>query len=198
MECCLGGVVSDDAAGKFVSALGNGGKLEEGGVKSFRLWVYSRLTSWLPESRGYGLKNALLRWAGARIGKNVRIYSSARIMGVGDLVIGDDVHVGPDVLLYPNPGGAITIGSHVDIGPRVTIVTGSHEIDPSGDHIGGKGTAAPVVIGSGSWLCACSTILPGVNLPEKTLVAAGAVVAKSVEAPCSLLAGMPARVKRSM
>lgn len=154
----------------------------------------------MPESRGFGLKNALLRWAGARIGKNVRIYTSARIMGVGELEIGDDVHIGPGVFLYPNPGGKITIGSHIDIGPRVTILTGSHEIEPKGEHIGGKGMAAPVWIGDGCWLCACSTILPGVTLPEKTLVAAGAVVTatpKSDDAPL-LLAGLPAVVKKRL
>ena len=37
-------------------------------------------------------------------------------------------------------------------------------------------------------------ILPGVSLPEKTLVAAGAVVADGGNAPCALLAGVPARV----
>lgn len=168
-------------------------------MNSFRLWIYLLLTSWLPESRGYGFKVALLRWAGAKIGRNVRVYSSARIMGVGELEIGDDVHIGPDVLLYPNPGGAITIGSHVDIGPRVTIITGSHEIDPAGDHIGGKGTAAPVTIGSGSWLGASTTILPGVTLPSKTLVAAGAVVTKHPSQHSTsgiLLAGVPAIVKK--
>lgn len=165
-------------------------------MNSLKLYLYSLLSHLLPGSRGYAIKNALLRWAGVKVGANVRIYSSARFLGTGTLEIGDDVQIGPDVLLYPNPDGAITIGSHVDIGPRVTIITGSHEIDPSGDHIGGKGTAAPVTIGSGSWLGARATILPGVTLPPKTIVAAGSVVTKSSEAPCALLAGVPANVKK--
>lgn len=90
----------------------------------------------------------------------------------------------------------MTIGSRIDIAPGVTILTGSHEIDPKGEHIAGKGTTASVAIGSGSWLGARSVILSGVTLPEKTLVAAGAVVTKSIEEAECLLAGVPAAVKK--
>lgn len=165
-------------------------------MRSSILWLYKLLTCWLPESRGFGWKNFLLRLAGAKIGKNVRIYTSVRIIGTGSLVIGDDVHIGPGVLISLAAPAGVTIGSHIDIAPGVTILTGSHEIDPKGEHIAGKGTTAPVAIGSGSWLGARSVILSGVTLPEKTLVAAGAVVTKSIaEAEC-LLAGVPAAVKK--
>lgn len=175
-------------------------------MSPFKLWVYRRLTSWLPESRGYEFKTALLRWAGAKIGRNVSIYSSTLIVGNGALEIGDDVHIGALGYIHPVAPAGITIESHADIGPRVTLLTGSHEIDPSGDHIGGKGIVAPVTIGSGSWLGARATILPGVTLPPKTLVAAGAVVTKfpldlnlQPQPPTSglLLAGIPATVKKT-
>lgn len=174
-------------------------------MNSVKLFVYGQIARLLPESRGYGLKVALLRWAGAKIGRNVRIYSSTLIVGNGALEIGDDVHIGALGYIHPVAPAGITIGSHVDIGPRVTILNGSHEIDLSGDHIGGKGATAPVTIGSGSWLGARATILPGVTLPSKTLVAAGAVVTKSPldpnlqpQLPTSglLLAGIPATVKK--
>lgn len=165
-------------------------------MNSFKLYLYHLITLVLPESRCFGLKNAMLRWAGAKIGENVRIYSSAHIIGTGALVIGEDVHIGGKCFISPIAPASITIGSHVDIGPEVMLITGSHEIDPAGEHIGGKGATASVSIGSGSWLGARATILPGVTLPEKTLVAAGSVVTKSSEAPCTLLAGVPARIKK--
>lgn len=68
-------------------------------MRSSILWLYKLLTCWLPESRGFGWKNFLLRLAGAKIGKNVRIYTSVRIIGTGSLAIGDDVHIGPGVLI---------------------------------------------------------------------------------------------------
>ena len=160
-------------------------------MKSFRLWIYKLVTCWMPESRFFGLKVVLLRWAGAKLGKNVRINSSAVFSGNGGLVVGDDVWIGARDVICPTAPACIAIGSHVDLGPEVMMLTGSHEIDLEGEHIGGKGT-----IGDGCWLGARAMILPGVTLAEKTLVAAGAVVTKSVDGPCSLVAGVPAAVKK--
>lgn len=165
-------------------------------MNSIILYIYGIVSNLIPESRGYGVKNAILRWAGAKIGENVRIYSSAKILGNGELVIGDDVHIGPMAFIYASAPAKVEIGSHVDIAPDVLIETGTHEIEPDGDHIGGKGKSLDVTIGPGSWLCARATILPGVTLPPKTIVAAGAVVTKSIDTPKSLLAGIPAAVKK--
>ena len=138
----------------------------------------------------------LLRWCGAKVGKDVRINSSAVFSGNGTLSIGDDVWIGAGDVISPVAPASITIGIHVDLGPEVMIITGSHEIDLVGEHIGGKGTSASVTIGDGCWLGARATILPGVVLAKKTLVAAGAVVTKPVETPCSLVAGVPANVRK--
>lgn len=167
-------------------------------MKPFRLWIYRLLTWWLPETRCFGWKRILLRWAGAKVGKDVRINSSAVFSGNCDLIIGDDVWVGAGNVISPVAPASITIGSHVDFGPGVMILTGSHEIDPVGQHIGGKGTASSVMIGDGCWLGARATIMPGVTLAEKTLVATGAVVTKSVDVPCSLVVGIPAVVKKQL
>lgn len=160
------------------------------------LWLYKILVSWIPESRGCWIKCFILRLAGAHIGSNVRIYSSVSILGAGQLAIEDDVHIGSGVLLYVAPGASITIRSHVDIAPRVTVITGTHEISLEGDHIGGKGMTKSVVIGCGCWLGANSTILPGVELGCKTVVAAGAVVSRAPAEGTCLLAGVPAILKR--
>lgn len=167
-------------------------------MKPFRLWIYRLLTWWLPETRCFGWKRFLLRWAGAKIGKNVRINSSAVFSGNGELVIGDDVWIGAGDVISPVAPAAITIGSHIDLGPGVMILTGSHEVDPRGLHIGGKGMAASVTIGDGCWLGARATILAGVSLARKTLVAAAAVVTKNIEVPCSLVAGVPAEIKKQL
>ena len=132
------------------------------------------------------------------MGKNVRVNSSAIFSGNGGLVIGDDVWVGARDVICSTAPARIVIGSHVDLAPEVMMLTGSHEIDPEGEHIGGRGIAASVTIGNGCWLGARATILPGVTLAEKTLVAACSVVTRSVDAPSSLVAGIPARVKKRL
>lgn len=166
-------------------------------MKPFRLWLYGLVVRLLPETRAFALKVALLRWCGATVGRNVRINSSAVFLGTGRLTLGDDVWIGPGGFLSPVGDAEIRIGSHVDLGPQVMILTGSHRIEPEGDHIAGVGTAASVTVGDGCWLGARSTILPGVSLAEKTLVAAGAVLSASVMESKTLVAGVPARRKKA-
>lgn len=161
-----------------------------------RLWIYNVLASLLPESRCYGIKNAILRWAGLRIGENVRIYSSARFMGSGGIYIGNDVHIGPQCLFFSAGGSKIEIGDCVDIAPRVTIVTGAHKLDPLGKHIAGDGISKSVFVGNGCWLSLGCSILPGVSLAEKTVAAAGAVVVNGTTDKLCLIAGAPAEVKK--
>lgn len=167
------------------------------GLRPGRLWLYGLIVRGCPETRGFALKVRLLRWCGAQIGQNVRVNSSAVFSGTGKLVVGDDVWIGPGCYLSPVGEAEIQIGSHVDLGPQVMILTGSHRIEPEGDHVGGAGTAASVTVGDGCWLGARSTILPGVSLAEKTVVAAGAVVTASVTEPKTLVAGVPARRKKA-
>lgn len=175
-------------------------------MSSTKLWIYKLFTWWLPESRCHGMKVSLLRWAGAKIGANVRIYSSASFVGVGDLVIGDDVHVGEQVLMTLTAGTTIKIGSRIDIGPRVMILTGTHEINPlrtpdsqekqSWDgHAAGKGASKSVTIEDGVWLGAGSTILPGCRVGEGSVIGAAAVVTKDI-APGSIAVGCPAKAIR--
>ena len=165
-------------------------------MKPFRLWIYRCFTLCLPETRCFRCKAFLLRWAGAKIGRNVRINSSAIFSGNGALEIGDNVWVGAGDFICPIGQSRIIIGDNVDIGPQVMLLTGSHEVDPLGLHIGGKGGSASVKVGAGCWLCARTIILPGVELAEKTVVGAGAVVTTSVTTPASLVAGVPATTRK--
>lgn len=150
----------------------------------------------LPETRCFGLKRALWRMAGAKVGKGVRISSSAKIVCSGQLEIGDDTWIGPQVLLAP--ASQIVIGKNCDIAPRVYIGNGTHEITPDADRIAGQDIALDVTIGDGCWLCVNSCILPGVSIGNKCVVAAGAVVTKPIKADKVLIAGIPAEITKQL
>lgn len=125
----------------------------------------------LPETRCFGLKRAMWRLAGAKVGMDVRISSSAKIVCSGQLEIGDSTWVGSQVLLAP--ASKIVIGKNCDIAPRVYIGNGTHEIDSGGSRIAGRGVTLDVTIGDGCWLCANSTILPGAKIGNLCIVASG-------------------------
>lgn len=162
-------------------------------MNSKKLWIYSIVVRFLPETRFFGIKVALLRWCGAVVGKNVRVNSRARFCGTSSLTIGDDVWLGAFTSI--SASAPVVIGSHVDMDAIIT--TGGHKIDPVGSHVAGEGRSAAVVIGDGCWLCIRSMILSGVTVGANSVVAAGAVVTKDVPSRV-LVAGVPARVKKAI
>jgi len=82
--------------------------------------------------------------------------------------------------------GGIRIGDGVLIGPRVTLSTAGHPVEPDErlDFI----THAPIVIEEDVWIGAGATITPGVTVGRGSVVGAGAVVAKDVP-PLSVVTG---------
>lgn len=149
----------------------------------------------LPETRCFGFKRWLWRRAGVKVGRNVRICSSVSFYGAGTLEIGDNTWVGNHVLIVSS--SSIKIGASVDIAPRVFIGTGSHTIDVNADHIAATDISKDVTIGDGCWICINATILPGVTLGKKCVVAAGSVVTKSFTEDKILIAGVPAKKIKS-
>ncbi len=107
--------------------------------------------------------------------------------------VGRDVFINHDCTL--NDIGGITIGDEVLIGPRVSLITSGHPVDPALRRR--RIVAAPIAIERGVWLCAGATVLHGVTVGEDSVVAAGAVVTRDVPAGV-VVAGVPARVLRSV
>jgi maltose O-acetyltransferase len=162
---------------------------------SIRLHLVNKLFGVLPETRFYGLKARLLGMCGFNIHKTARIVSSARFWGPYELSIGRDTFVGHEVLVV---GGVCTIviGDYCDIGPRVTVVAGSHEIDMISPRSAGTGYSKDIIIEGGVWIGANSTVLGGVRIGEKAVIGAGSLVTKDIP-PCVLAVGNPCRpVKR--
>lgn len=149
----------------------------------------------LPSTRAYPLKAWLLRRAGYGVSPAARIVSSVRIGGTMRLHIGGDSFVGHEVLIC---GGdcEIFIGDCVDIAPRVSIIAGTHKVDMIGDHSAGEGYSLDVKIEDGAWIGAGATILGGVTIGRKAVIAAGSIVTSDIPA-FTLAAGVPCRPKKS-
>lgn len=118
----------------------------------------------------------LYRWKEIRDGKNIQI-------GAGSII-------GSGVTLDGRSG--IVIGKSVNFSSEVALWTLQHDLDsPTFDTKGG-----PIKIGDRAWLSFRCTILPGVEIGEGAVVAAGAVVAKDVE-PYTVVSGIPAVPRRA-
>jgi acetyltransferase-like isoleucine patch superfamily enzyme len=111
--------------------------------------------------------------------------------------VGDDVNLGirPTLLAAESK---IVIGSHIIFGPEVTILAGDHNTLVVGKFLCDVKVKRPeddrdVIIEDDAWIGSRAIILKGVTIGRGSIVAAGAVVTKSVP-PYTVAAGVPARV----
>jgi acetyltransferase-like isoleucine patch superfamily enzyme len=158
---------------------------------SISLHIVNKLFRLLPETRCYGIKARLLGACGFNVHKTARIVSSVRFWGSYELTVGIDTFVGHEVLIA---GGncKITIGDFCDIGPRVSLVAGTHEIDMRGPRAAGMGISRDIIIEDGVWIGANVTILGGVKIGTKAIIAAGSVVTQDIP-PYVVAAGVPCK-----
>jgi acetyltransferase-like isoleucine patch superfamily enzyme len=161
-------------------------------MRAGMLFLYRIICLFIPDTRMFRVKAKLLSLCGGGIGTNVRICSSAKFYLSGKLLIGSGTWIGHEVSIM---GGSemIYIGSDVDIAPRVLIVNGTHEVGSMKEKAAGTGYSSPIVIGNGAWIGAAATILAGVTIGERAVVAAGALVNKDVP-PNAVVAGVPAKL----
>ena len=113
---------------------------------------------------------------------------------------GFNVHIGSKAFINSNitllDVAPIRIGNNVMIGPNVDIYTATHGNDyrkrREGYTIGRE-----VVIGDDVWIGGKCVILPGVTIGPRSIIGAGSVVTKDVEAD-TFVAGNPAIMKKRL
>ena len=121
-------------------------------------------------------------------GRRVNCDISTSFKYPHNITCGDHVLIGP----YASIGAmaAVVLEDHVRISRGVIVETATLGI---AGELPYKHTAQPIRIGRGVWLGTNSVVLGGVQIGEQAVVAAGAVVTKSVPAH-AIVAGVPARV----
>lgn len=116
--------------------------------------------------------------------------------------VGDNVNLGLRPTLIASRS-EIVIGNNVMFGPEVTVRGGNHRIDVVGvpmiavtDQDKRPQDDPGVVIEDDVWIGTRAVILAGVTIHRGSVVAAGAVVTRSVP-PYTIVAGNPARPIRT-
>ena len=156
------------------------------------------LISFIPPLVANRVRTKILRLSGITIGEATTIGGALSVHGGGHpasrVTIGSNCWINDACVL--DASATITIGDGVAIGQGVMILTNTHELGPS-TYRAGPLIAMPVVVEDGAWVGARSTILPGVTIGAGAIVAAGALVNRSVPAN-TMVAGVPARHVRSL
>ena len=144
------------------------------------------------------LPRKLLRWLGTHHPDNRTRKLFFRLTGVH---IGKGTNITPGLVINDGYSGLCTIGDRVSIATNVTLVCDSN---PNNSRLAEHPyikqhllKTAPVIIEDDVWLGTNAIVLPGVRIGQASIVAAGAVVVRDV-APNTIVAGVPARVVRTL
>lgn len=104
------------------------------------------------------------------------------------------IPVGYSKYSYFDARNGIILGENVLLAPGISLISMSHNTNNYEEY----SISNPIVIGNNSWIAKNAIILPGVELGEHTIVAAGAVVSKSFPEGNQVLAGNPARIVKKL
>lgn len=127
------------------------------------------------------------------LGAHSRVVVSTSFNNLGSFInIGDNVGIGE--FAYLGGGGGLSIGASCIVGQYFSCHPENHEYADPDVEIRHQGvTRKGIVIGRNCWIGSKVTILDGVQIGDNCVIAAGAVVTKSMPAN-SVIGGVPAKV----
>lgn len=132
------------------------------------------------------LRIAWLKLFGAKLRWNHKIYASATIFAPWNLEISSGSVIGPRVEIYNK--AKVTIGTGVTISQDSYLCTASHDITSPISALITK----PITIEDNVWVASKAIVLPGVTLHTASVIGAGSVVTKDVDA-WTVVGGNPAK-----
>ncbi len=128
-----------------------------------------------------------------KIGKNVTIYPGVMFWGDGPIVIGDNVDIGKDTVIYASKDGGVTIGNNTSIAAQCYIIDMDHGFKAEAFISSQPNSVEKVIIGEDVWLAANVTVLKGSKIGNGTVIGAKSLVKGDI--PENAIAiGIPAKV----
>ena len=144
----------------------------------------------------YSLRYAVARSLLKHCGRNIYIGRFCTIKHWEKLSIGSNCSL--HEYCYVDALGGIELGTDVSIAHNSSLVSFEHTFhDPAQPIRDQPLEPAPIKIDSDVWIGAGCRILSGVHLRSRTIVAAGAVVNRSIDRG-AVLGGVPARVLKEL
>ena len=154
-------------------------------------WTLVRLTLFRPTPRPlHAWRRALLRLFGARIGRSVRVYQSARVWAPWNLEMADGSCLGDDVDCYNV--ARVRLGPGAVVSQYCFLCTAGHDSRRAALPL----VSAPIDVGARAWLTADVFVGPGVSIGEGAVVTVRSVATRDVP-PWTIATGHPAVAVRA-
>ena len=139
-------------------------------------------------------RNDIMHRLFRHVGENVWIEPDFRCEFGKNITIGNNVYINFGCVILDC--GQVSIGDDTLIGPNVGIFSGNHAAD-AGERTAGGLIPKPVAIGDRVWICGNVSIVPGVRIGDESVIGAGSVVTHDIPSGV-IAAGNPCRVLRKI
>lgn len=146
--------------------------------------IYNIVINKIPS---HHLRMAWLRLGGAQVGKGSTIWRNTEVLGINNLVIGDDSVIAWHCQVDARAG--LRIGDHVAIASHVLIIAGSHDLTAAEFW----SVSAPIYIDDYAWIATRAIIGHGSHIGKGAVITANTLVAKTI-ADYKIIGGTGAKI----
>jgi len=169
-------------------------------VKKVKLFVYSYFELFInlfPDLfMGNRIRRLFYGFYFKEVGKDLIVNVNCHFEVPENIIIGNNCSFNRNCWI--SGGGDLTIGNDVIMGPYVIIHTANHNYNDPNEKIRNQGHIfKKVVIMDNVWVGAGAIILPGVTIQSNAIVAAGAIVTQDVKAN-TIVGGSPAKFIKNL
>lgn len=126
--------------------------------------------------------------------RDVRIHATASIRNAQNVYVGKNSHINHLCCVWADENSTIVLGDNLLMGPGVGIFSGNHSMIKGQPMTFQERKEASIVIGDDVWLGAHSVITAGTHIANGVVVAAGAVVTRSITQENVIVGGIPAKI----
>jgi len=154
------------------------------------LWIvcWALFAAWTPPPL-HDWRCAIFRLFGARVGRGVRVYGSAKIWYPPNLTIDDGAVIGWQTVIYCQ--APIYLGRNAIVSQYAHLIAATHDVDAPDFTL----VARPIEIGPDAWVAARAIVGPGVALGTGAVLGAGGVAFSDIP-DWAIHIGNPARLLR--
>lgn len=145
-------------------------------------------------SFGYYIHEHVAWRATIHVEKDVRIHATASIRNAQNVYVGKNSHINHSCCIWAGENSQIILGDNLLMGPGVCVFAGNHGMVKGQPMTFQERNEASIVIGDDVWLGAHSVITAGTTIANGVVVAAGAVVTRSITQEGVIVGGIPAKI----
>lgn len=125
---------------------------------------------------------------------DVRIHATASIRNAQNVYVGKNSHINHRCCVWAGENSKIVLGDNLLMGPGVSLFASNHGLIQGQPMTFQDRKEESIVIGDDVWLGAHSVITAGTRIANGVIVAAGAVVTRSIIRENVIVAGIPAKI----